>query len=71
MAFYFIEVTDTDKTWVEKYCIEATDVTAVRRAKVEIGWNGVRCNRHDRGEVIELRPRGLPQIAYIHKEQGN
>jgi len=76
MSFYFIEVTDTfgdqaNYSWVEKYCIEATDATAVRRAKREIGWNGVRCDRHDYGDLIELRPRGLAQVAFIQREQVN
>ena len=74
MSFYFIEVTDTfggqaNYSWVEKYCIEATDVTAVRRAKREIGWNGVRCDRYDCGDYIELRPRGMAQVAFIQREQ--
>ena len=68
MAYYFIEVSDTRKTWVEKYCIEATEATAIRRAKIEIGWNGVRCDRHNRGDVIELRPRGLDRCAIIQRE---
>lgn len=68
MAYYFIEVTDTHRTWVEKYCIEANETTAIRRAKTEIGWNGMRCDRKDCGDLIELRPRGLDQRATIQRE---
>jgi hypothetical protein len=69
MTYYYIEVTDTAKSWVEKFCIQATDVTAVRRAKIEIGWNGIRCNRKDCGGKIELRPRGMDRVATIEKDR--
>jgi hypothetical protein len=68
MAFYFIEVSDTDNTWTEKYCIEATEATAIKRAKLEIGWNGLRCNRYDRGDTVELRPRGKYLKALVQRE---
>lgn len=73
MGFYYIEVTDTyggqaNYSWVEKYCIEATETNVVRRAKREIKWNGVRCDRFDHGDSIELRPRGLCQVAFIQRE---
>ena len=73
MNFYYIEVTDKVNnkpafSWVERYCIQATKETVVRRAKKEIGWNGVRCNRMDCGRTIKLTPRGLDQIAFIHSE---
>jgi len=73
MAFYFIEVTDTfggqaNYSWVEKYCIEATEASVMRRAKREIGWNGVRCDRFDHGDTVELRPRGMAQVAFIQRE---
>jgi hypothetical protein len=68
MAFYYIEVTDKHESWVEKFCIEASDDTFVRRAKREIGWNGMRCNRKDCGDTVELRPRGLDQLARIRKD---
>jgi hypothetical protein len=72
MAYYFIEVTDTfggeaNYSWVRKYCIEATESNVVRRAKAEIGWNGVRCDRADLGEIIELRPRGECVVAFIEE----
>lgn len=74
MAFYFIEVTDTygnqpNYSWVEKYCIEATEGSVVRRAKREIGWNGIRCDRSECGDALELRPRGMAQVAFIYREQ--
>lgn len=73
MAFYFIEITDTfggqaNYSWVEKYCIEATESNVVRRAKAEIGWNGMRCDKTDCGTFIELKPRGLNQVAFINRE---
>jgi hypothetical protein len=68
MIGYFIEVSDTDKSWVEKHYIQADDKSVVRRAKNLIGWNGVRCNRYDRGDVIELKPRHQDVIARIHRE---
>jgi hypothetical protein len=67
-SFYYIEVSDLANTWTEKFCIEATEATAVRRAKNEIGWNGLRCNRYDRGDAIELRPRGQNRKALIQRE---
>ena len=67
-SFYYIEVSDLANTWIEKFCIEATEATAVRRAKNEIGWNGLRCNRYDRGDAIELRPRGQNRKALIQRE---
>lgn len=76
MAFYYIEVTDTyggqaNYSWVEKHCIEAEETNAIRRAKREIGWNGVRCDRFDHEDTIELRPRGLAQVAFIQRESLN
>jgi hypothetical protein len=73
MNYYFIEVTDTfggeaNYSWVNKYCVEATDKTAVRRAKKAIGWNGIRCDREDCGEFIKLIPRGMCQVAFIQME---
>lgn len=76
MSFYFIEVTDTfggqaNYSWVEKYCVEATEGSVIRRAKREIGWNGVRCDRYEQGDVVELRPRGMAQVAFIHRESSH
>jgi len=66
--YYFIEVSDTAKTWTEKFCIEAQEDTVVRRAKKEIGWNGLRCNRKDCGQTIRLNPRGLDLVAIIERD---
>ena len=73
MAGYFIEITDTfggqaNYSWVEKHYIEAEDKNVVRRAKNLIGWNGVRCNRYDHGDLIELRPRHQCVVAFIQRE---
>lgn len=72
MNAYYIEVTDTyggesNYSWVQKFYIEATEATVVRRAKKEIRWNGVRCDRNDCGETIKLIPRGLAQVAFIER----
>ncbi len=73
MAHYFIEVTDTfggqaNYSWLEKYCVEATEATVVRRAKREIGWTNVRCDREDCGDYIKLTPRNSCQVAFIQME---
>jgi hypothetical protein len=73
MAFYYITVTDTfggeaNYSWKRNYCVEGNHGNAIRRAKAEIGWNGLRCNREDWGETIVLKPRGLNQIAFIEQD---
>lgn len=70
------EVTDLfggepNYAWVRRGTIdtkhgeEYSDLAAVRRVKKAIGWNGVRCQTTNYGDMIELRPVGLLQVCFI------
>lgn len=37
----------------------------VRRAKAAAGWTGVRCEVSEYGDGLEIRPRGMCQVAFI------
>ena len=37
----------------------------VRRVKYELGLTGVPCERHNFGDVLELRPRGMATVLFI------
>lgn len=73
MTYYYITVTDTfggeaNYSWKLNYCVHGNHGNVVRRAKAEIGWNGLRCDRQDVGDTIILKPRGTAQIAFIEQE---
>jgi hypothetical protein len=69
-----VEVTDTfggeaNYSWVRRFSLEVpesiSNYSVVRRAKKEIEWNGKRCCVVDYGDMIELRPYGECQVAFI------
>jgi len=71
---YDLELTDTfggqaNYAWVQRETIElpdtASDRQVVTAAKAALGLTGQRCRRFDCGEVIELRPVGFCQVAFI------
>ena len=37
----------------------------VRKVKAELGLTGVPCVRHDFGDMLELRPRGMATVLFI------
>jgi len=71
-----VEVTDTfggesNYSWVRRYEIEHrakgwTDLALVREAKRLAGWNGLRCQTTNFGDMIELRPYGICQVMFIN-----
>ncbi len=72
-----VELTDTcggeaNYSWVRRrqFSIkrDASNASIVRRAKSELGIAGIRCARFDRGDMIELRPRGSCTVAFISFE---
>ncbi len=74
MHTYEVEVTDTfggeaNYSWVRRERFEApegaTRRAIVRRAKSAAGLSGVRCDTHDYGDLIELRPRGACIVAFV------
>lgn len=69
-----IEKTDTfggeaNYSWVERYELDSvpgqSDLAVIRRVKKVIGWTGVKCTKVDHGDMIELRPRGFCNVAFI------
>lgn len=70
----YIEVTDTfghepNYSWVKRFTLDnidgLTNYALVRRVKNLIGWNGCRCQTVNYGDMIELRPYGACQVAFI------
>lgn len=65
------EYTDTfcgepNYCWVQRGTVSAkSELSAVRRVKVELGLNGVPCRRSDYGDMIELIPRGSCTVVFI------
>ena len=70
------ELTDTfggeaNYSWVRRGTVETkpnedySDLTAIRRVKKAIGWNGIRCKVENWGDDIALRPVGICQICFI------
>jgi hypothetical protein len=71
---YLCEHTDTfggepNYCWVQREEIilsdNASDLSLVRAAKSALGLSGVRCQRSEFGEGIELRPYGHCSIVFI------
>jgi hypothetical protein len=68
-----VEHTDTfggesNYSWVRRHALEVkTDsrLAIVRAAKKATGFNGIKSKVHDFGDMIEIRPAGLCQIAFI------
>lgn len=69
-----VEITDTfgheaNYSWVKRHNFEFIDTLShyalVRRVKRFIGWTGKRCVTVDYGDMIELRPQGECQVAFI------
>ena len=71
------EVTDTyggdaNYSWVKRGKVECkpgenySNLTAIRRVKKAIGWNGVRCKVEDYGDSITLKPYGMAQVCFIN-----
>jgi hypothetical protein len=68
---YMVEYTDlfcgeANYSWVIRKEFECEDEKKiVRMAKEEIEMTGVKCDRNDFGDLIELRPRGYNSIIFI------
>jgi len=68
-----IELTDTfggeaNYSWVKRFEIKdesLTDLQLVRKAKKLAGLNGVRCNKSEYGDLIELKPYGINMVLFI------
>jgi hypothetical protein len=71
---YICEHTDTfggepNYSWVQREELtlsdNVSDLSLVRAAKSVLGLSGVRCQRSEAGESIELRPYGYCSIVFI------
>jgi hypothetical protein len=71
---YLCEHTDTlggeaNYSWVQREELtlsdNVSDLSLVRAAKSALGLSGVRCQRSEVGESIELRPYGECSIVFI------
>lgn len=68
---YRYEYTDTyggqaNYCWVKRGTIEAKNLkSAVRKAKKEVGLNGVRCQSINFGDEVHLRPCGSCTILFV------
>lgn len=71
---YLCEHTDTfggeaNYSWVQREELtlsdNISDLSLVRAAKSALGLSGVRCQRSEAGESIELRPCGHCSIVFI------
>jgi len=72
-----IEITDTfngeaNYSWVTRESfnfpegIDISDLTAIRKAKKLMGWNGLKCKKEDYGDQICLRPsNGASVVMFI------
>ena len=78
MATFNCEITDTfageaNYSWVRRETIEvpdnASDLVVVRRAKSALGLTNIKCRKSDYGDMIELRPYGMAQVAFITFER--
>jgi len=74
MKSFTCEITDTmggeaNYSWARREIItvpdNASDLTIMRRAKSALGLSGVKCRKSDYGDMIELRPIGMCQVAFI------
>jgi hypothetical protein len=73
MTTFNIELTDTfggesNYSWVERSELTTkTDsrLAIVRKAKAWWGINGLRATVADYGDMIEIRPAGICQVAFI------
>ncbi len=73
MAKFTVEHTDTfggdsNYSWVNRTQLETkkdSRLAIIRAAKAYCGFNGRKANVHDYGDMIEIRPRGICQIAFI------
>jgi hypothetical protein len=68
------ELTDTfggeaNYSWVRRVELEApesiSDLALVRRAKAALGLSGVRCERSNHGDMLELRPVGSCTVMFL------
>lgn len=70
------EITDTyggeaNYSWVKRGKIECnpgedySDLSAVRRVKKEINWNGVKCKTENYGDMIVIKPIGQCIVCFI------
>lgn len=70
------EITDTfggeaNYSWVKRGVVSCkqgedySNLAAVRRAKADAGWSGIKCKTADYGDMIELRPYGICQVMLI------
>lgn len=71
---FAVEYTDTmggeaNYSWVKRKTFKAprniSDLSLVRKAKKELSLTGLRCDRSNLGETIQLRPRGEATVIFI------
>ncbi len=68
-----IELTDTfggeaNYSWVRRIELEVrkdTRLAIVRAVKNCLGWQGVRCQVSDFGDMIEIRPASMCQVCFV------
>ena len=67
------EVTDTfggeaNYCWVDRGSVEIPSDSRrslVRAMKRIAGWTGIPCRVSDFGDMVEIRPRGICQVAFL------
>lgn len=59
------ETNTTDKRVEIPILGKKTDLAIVRAVKSELGWNNIRCIKHEYGDSIRLEPSGILQCADI------
>lgn len=77
MATQF-ELTDTfqgesNYSWVRRWhSLESlTDAKAIKLGKLLAGWTGMRCDKSEYGDMIDMRPRKACQVLFItYSESG-
>lgn len=68
-----LEYTDTfgreaNYSWVKRERIKVPEAkrSLIRAAKSWAGLTGVKCDTHDHGDMIEIRPRGMCTVLFIN-----
>jgi hypothetical protein len=74
MMTYNLELTDTfgneaNYSWVKRDTLDIPDNASrrmiVRRAKAWAGLTGQRCEVHDSGDIIDIRPNGRCVVLFV------
>ena len=59
------ETNTTDKRVEIPILGKKSDLAIIRAVKSELGWNNIRCIKHEYGDSIRLEPSGILQCADI------